>query len=290
MKSTANMTYGKSLAENSKTEQLSRKILPILIRQAQSSQTITYGQLAEEVNTNPHGVIGKCLGIIGNVLNEIPEDAGFPRPPLINAIVVNKNTQEPSQGLNEFLERELDPLSTRIDRSVAIRLSQEKSFQYTHWPDVLKYFGLKSAAPFRNVTEVIQKSQQSGGGGEGEEHIDFKKRVQQHPELFSMGKKVDSTTEYALPSGDSIDVVFQKYDRIVAVEVKSRKSCIKDILRGLFQTIKYAAVLDASEKTTETPRRNIKVFLALEASFPPELISIRNTLNISVYDNLGDKI
>ncbi|MPN61717.1 hypothetical protein SDC9_209459 [bioreactor metagenome] len=138
---------------------------------------------------------------------------------------------------------------------------------------------------------MIQKSQPSGSGGEGEDHIDFKKRVQQHPELFSiMGKKVDSTIEYPLPSGDSIDVVFQKYDRIVGVEVKSRKSDTKDIRRGLFQTVKYAAVLDASEKTTETPRRNIKVFLALEASFPPELISIRNTLNISVYDNLGDKI
>ena len=52
-----------------------------------------------------------------------------------------------------------------------------------------------------------------------------------------------------LPSGDTIDVLFRNGLDWIAVEVKSSLSNSLDITRGLFQCVKYRAVIEAVQAT-----------------------------------------
>lgn len=72
----------------------------------------------------------------------------------------------------------------------------------------------------------------------------------------------------------------------IGVEVKSKISLKDDIERGLFQCIKYKALLEAEQIVIgEIP--NCRVILALENSLPPELIKVKNRLDIEVIDNIN---
>jgi hypothetical protein len=56
-----------------------------------------------------------------------------------------------------------------------------------------------------------------------------------------------SETEFVLDSADRVDVLFRTGEGVVAVEVKSRDSNLVDLRRGVFQCIKYRAVLQAMD-------------------------------------------
>ena len=69
-----------------------------------------------------------------------------------------------------------------------------------------------------------------------------------HPSTVNKNWKViQSSTEELLPSGDRLDVFFVlKDDQHVAIEVKPSTSSDDDVTRGIFQCIKYKAVMDAA--------------------------------------------
>jgi len=69
------------------------------------------------------------------------------------------------------------------------------------------------------------------------------------------------------------------------VEVKSKKSSIEDIERGLFQCVKYGALIEATQMS-EQLKPNSRIILALESRFPEELRRLKNILAIEVKDNL----
>ena len=56
---------------------------------------------------------------------------------------------------------------------------------------------------------------------------------------------MNSELEKTLPSGDAIDVFFENSQHWVGVEVKSKISNEFDILRGLYQCVKYQAVMES---------------------------------------------
>jgi hypothetical protein len=277
MKSTAQTTREKSIHGTSKTEKLAALILPILVRQAKAHNTITYSALAKEINcafddlhANPHGEIGHSLGIIGNTLDHMESP-----PPPINVCVVNKDTGEPSDGVNDFIKRRF-PNYKENERPFAIRRLQEETFNYPGWDEVLKKLDLKpTVCPLMKEQPHLYQ----GGSGEGPEHKDFKDYVRNNPEKLHLPKNLTSSVECELKSGDRIDVVFENKQMIVGVEVKSHISNVDDIQRGLFQIVKYQAVLSAMESVSKTPRK-VKVYLVLESAFPADLVPVRNTLGL----------
>jgi hypothetical protein len=56
---------------------------------------------------------------------------------------------------------------------------------------------------------------------------------------------------------------------------------MQDIQRGLFQCVKYQALLEATQMTEQRPIIS-RTLLITEAEFPEELVSLRNTLGIEV--------
>ena len=114
----------------------------------------------------------------------------------------------------------------------------------------------------------------------------LKEYVQFHPELLRLGKRVGpGTIEKGLPSGDRLDVFFDAGDEWVAVEVKSARSDELDIVRGLFQCVKYDAVLNG---VSVTEYRDIKVraVLVLESYLPSRLLSMKHMLGVEVLEGV----
>lgn len=69
------------------------------------------------------------------------------------------------------------------------------------------------------------------------------------------------------------------------MEVKSRKSSNDDLARGLFQCVKYQAVLKAW-RAFECDEADVCVILALEDTLPRSLQGLRNSLGVHVVESV----
>jgi hypothetical protein len=94
--------------------------------------------------------------------------------------------------------------------------------------------------------------------------------------------------EHLLPSGDSLDVFFEHRKEHFGVEVKSHISDTADIARGLYQCVKYQAVLEARQAASGHAK-NVHTFLVIGGEFPAELIPLKNVLGVEVYDKVKYK-
>jgi hypothetical protein len=124
------------------------------------------------------------------------------------------------------------------------------------------------------------------GGGEGPEHLALKNFISRNPGLAGLKPGYpEGRIEVAIPSGDSIDVLFSQRTRLHAVEVKPAGVSRQDVVRGLFQCVKYRAVLTA-RAAFEGDRRRVTASLVLGGKFPDDLWGLRNSLGIEVYEGI----
>jgi len=259
-----------------------RIVLPILVRQAKADQPIFYEDLAQEVGMSNARNLNYPLGCIGDALNLLSADWGD-EIPHIQALVKNHQTNLPGPGFDGFLEEKGEIWSNPKERRAIIEGYWARITSYPYWDDVLKALKLKPTAT--DLSPIIAKASK-GGGGEGPDHLALKNYVCANPQL--VGLKLGDPAgqaEYGLPSGDCVDVVFVQKRRIHAVEVKPASSGHDDIARGLFQCVKYRAVM-AALAAYEHDTRPITVCLALGGPIPAKLIPLRNSLGVEVFESL----
>lgn len=97
-----------------------------------------------------------------------------------------------------------------------------------------------------------------------------------------------STSDFALPSGDSVDVLFINKDEWIGAEVKSAISTEADLVRGIFQCIKYRAVIEAYQASMNLAQ-SARVVLVLSGVLPPALVALKNMLGVEVLENIKKK-
>ena len=98
------------------------------------------------------------------------------------------------------------------------------------------------------------------------------------PSLVRPGLRAENTdTEVELLSGDRVDVVSKINDRVIAIEVKSRDSNYADLRRGVYQCVKYKAVLEAQD-IRDNP--TVESWLVTEAKLPGELFRLAGRLGV----------
>src|SRR6202035_5666055 len=83
---------------------------------------------------------------------------------------------------------------------------------------------------------------------ESPEHEALKLYIAAHPEVIGLPKGTKYEIEKTLGSGDRADVCFSIKDKFVIAEIKSEISPEDDIRKGVFQCIKYRAVIRAHQK------------------------------------------
>lgn len=264
-----------------------RMALPLLVRQAEACTPILYSDLAEELGMSNPRNLNYVLGSIGQSL-ELLSKAWEDKVPSIQCLVVNKNTRLPGEGIGWFLVKKesFARLPLRIKRDI-IEAEMQHIFTYPYWREVLKVLELEPTTS--DFTSFVKKGTSVFGGGESERHKALKAYVARNPAIIGLGTSTPvGATEYFLPSGDSLDVSFYGKKIWVAAEVKSSLSTECDIVRGLFQCVKYRAVMEAVLLAKSRPQ-NARVLLILESKLPHSLIPLKNTLGIEVVDGISPK-
>ncbi len=258
-----------------------RQVMPLLVRQATVQKSVYYKELAAEMGMPNARNLNFVLGSVGATLDELNAKWGE-KIPHIQSLVINKGSGLPGSGF--FGGKDKYTKLTKMQRDAFIRGMWTDIFAYPKWDQVLKSLDLAPAKP--KLEKAIEGARQFYGGGESPQHKRFKNAIAANPTLVNLSPKcMLLNTEYRLPSGDAIDVCFAKGIHLYAVEVKSRLSGTDDIARGLFQCVKYQAILDVW-RNFEGNHGDVIMILALETRLPAELIPLRNALQVKVIDGI----
>lgn len=249
---------------------------------------ITYGDLAKKINYpglhtgNLFGLqIGRTLGVMGHLFDGILIDGET--IPLIQTLVVSSGSKLPSDGLKEF-NKTYPELSTEKKKDFA-QIEYDKIFKFgNRWEKVLQLLNIESDQDTPPDANSGKKFNPYGSEG-SPEHRKLRDYIAANPSILNLPADVKGIVEYPLKSGDSVDVVFELSDRIVAVEVKSLRSNQDDIERGIYQCIKYKAVLDAENFITNS-NKTIDVHLVIQDKLPLALKRLKDKLNINVRDEI----
>lgn len=270
--------------------------MPIMLWCAKNGRKITYGQLAEEIERR-HGeeskprktLYGLVAGKLGTITDLIGEEWGRPVPP-INALVVNKDTQLPSSGVDSWLEHYLyvtkEEHITDETRDAVAQMVIDDVFDYTHWDAVAEHLGISRLPRVKVLEEedlepiVLPKPVVIRGGGESEQHRQLKEWVASHPERFAeFGSFRRGQMEVLLHSGDEVDVLFANRSTLLVVEVKAANAPDSELRRGLFQCVKYKAVLRATRLVQgESP--TAQAILVTQRRLPEEIAKMARRLGV----------
>lgn len=281
-------TYPNLIAEVCRTEKTIKNVslaIPILIRWAQSGVTTnTYADLIHEMGMARFSGIGYVLGFVEDVLSKLREET-HQQVPTLNALVKGKNGL-PSDGFS-YVYSDYDNYPDDVKRALVNELNN-KAIRYESWGIVLQLLNLKPSTINSTKDEAIIRSGKNyGAGGEGEKHKALKEFIYLHPESIGIkNAKTDGRkTEYILLSGDRLDVYFETEDgERIAVEVKSAISPDDDILRGIYQCVKYKAVLDAECKAHGKFSSNRSV-LVIEGHLSESNWLVKDALEVPVIEN-----
>lgn len=285
------------------TKRTARIGFPILVEYARSRRVITYGEWDAEIVRRGLGTrvvavqYGYPAGTIGDACKEYADQTGVPVPP-INLMVVNQKEQLPGRGADEyirrfcahFLGRDVDPhrLSDR-ERRTLIGLAQKEIFDFPSWGDVLEACGLDETANTKAPRSKLKRRcpRRSGWntGPESDAHKSFKQRISDEPILVELKTDEKGAQEHSLWSGDRVDVYFKR--AAVAVEVKTAEAGFDELHRGIFQCVKYKAVLQA-QQIYKHKIPTADCLLALGGTFPEELQEIADLFGVRYYAQLAE--
>lgn len=261
-----------------------RKALPVLVRQALSGAPIFYEELADELAMSNPRNLNYVLGSIGQSLIELGLKWNESIPP-IQCLVINQTDGLPGQGFGWFMpDKEKWKALTKREKAVLVKAVMQQIYAYPRWLDVLRALGLE---PVRiDYSDIIAKASKFRAGGEGPEHQKLKEFIRLRPQLVGVAKRFGpGRSEKPIPSGDKLDVFFETDQETVAVEVKSSISDVADIVRGIFQCVKYAAVLNAMSVASQTGR-GARAVLVLQGNLPSHLRQLRVVLGIEVVEGV----
>lgn len=276
-------------------EELAEKCLVALVGHVLAHQDktlvgITYEELARRIgfldkHGQPQPRLGKVLGKMGHSLE--PVEAMFPEGiPHIQALVVVKSGQNrgiPDDGIKEFWDG-YDRLSRAEKENKAFAEWQTIADFGSRWNTVLQLLHLPVVAAPNFVA-----AQPRGRGGESPAHKALKAHVKANPQIVGVEAGAESFEEYALPSLDTLDVLFKTPTCWTAVEVKSSVSdgVPGDYERGLYQIVKYTALLQAMRRDPKYPVPEIlRVILVLENTLPAALGPLKTTLGITIIERV----
>lgn len=276
-------------------ERLSEVGMPIamsvLAEAASRRRTVTYKQIAKRIEPKLRSKIANVQvgGVVGNMMDRVYEVS--PKAPPINVLCVKGGTKLPGSGAAWYIKRYLPKvnykkLTDQQKREVLLPVYND-IFAFKEWPRIArKAFNVsvtnKTMQEEAGESDGKAKRLGIGGPAESEEHRRLKEYVAKNPRLFGAPKGCKiGVTEKLLKSFDEVDVWFLNVGEQLAVEVKSRRSTELDLERGIFQCVKYRAVLQAEAKVQKISSK-IRSCLVSERELTSRLAQMAHDLDIEV--------
>lgn len=262
--------------------------LELLLRGVEEGQRVTYGTIADHLaeKLNIPKVFSTHIGsVAGSLMNRIHAD--FPHAPLINMLVVNVYNWEPGDGGDEFLAEWFGLSENQLLRSreryVQQAINEVKAFK--EWPEIYTSIFGKPLVSGRRSEDYEPDGQGDNPrfgkfGPESEDHKRLKKHIRDNPRKIGIKARVSrAKNEAPLLSGDRMDVEFLVGARRIGVEVKSWRSGNADLERGIYQCVKYRAVMIA-ECGFGADEADCEAVLVTERELPSALASLARQLKV----------
>ena len=274
--------------ENLTSDRATRPLTVWLIRAAKSQRTMTYTDAKRHLeNDCGFGVIftvavGKVAGAAMNKLLDCDSNV-----PLLNVLLIRSDTGLPGSGAVGYLARRypnrrwLRARNAHKDNRWRKLIEDEAArvYAYPHWDDLYRKVYNSRLRPSDVDSKGREKDgTRNGRGGEGPNHRALRLRILRNPSLVRTELRPEATnTEVELLSGDRVDVVSITEDTTIAIEVKSKDSDWADLRRGVYQCVKYRAVMKAQDI-----RRNpcVESWLVTETPLPDELKNLARRLGV----------
>jgi hypothetical protein len=269
--------------------------MELLVQSASDGGLVTYGQLAKHLNKalsfvgiTPHHV-GHVAGPLMDRIQEVAPDA-----PLLNLMVVRGDSLQPGEGATSYLRaryRVRGRLGSK-SRAALVQQGLNEVWAYQGWPAIYERLfnqplGDKAEPPpelFDDDGQADNPKYQRGGRGglpESAEHKALKQFVLENPGRLRIGLKDPvGQIERSLLSGDKMDVEFVDGPRRIGVEVKSIMSGWPDLRRGIYQCIKYRAVMVA-QSSVNADDALCEAILVTEEPLPNDLATLARSLEIT---------
>ena len=273
--------------ENLKSARATKPLTAWLVHAARSCGTMTYGQAKRRLECDcGFGVMwGVAPGrVAGAAMNAILEEV--PDAPLLNVLLVRSDSGLPGSGAvgylasrypnRRWLRRDNAHKDTRWRELVEYEAA--RVYEYDRWKEVYRLvYGRRLPAADEDLTGK-ERDGTGRGGGEGVNHRALRLKVTREPSLVRRGLRPKNTeTEVELLSGDRVDVISVAKDGTVAIEVKSRDSNWNDLRRGVYQCVKYRAVI-AAQDVRRKP--TVESWLVTETKLPGELRALARRLGV----------
>ena len=242
---------------------------------------VTYSAIARllEVKLNIPRVFPTHIGSVAGRMMDLIEEQD-PLAPLINALVT-RSSGIPGIGFGGYYDRRIRgygerkwvslPQGRKLEVVAQVRAEVRR---YPGW-DAL-YATLFGAAPPKAPKPKRYKERDGKpaetdwpiGKGESPEHQKLKEWAVKNAVALGLAQTFKGTTEKGLLSGDRIDVLFTDGESFVAVEVKSTLSTDDDLRRGIYQCVKYRAVVAAQESPVPA---GVSTMMLTERELPEDL-------------------
>lgn len=269
--------------DGSRSDKLVKLMIPVLVQWAKYSwdKVHTYGELNKRINGKTPR-LGTQLGFIDDIFKDL-ENKNHCEIPTLNVLIANSETGLPSNGL-DYVESMYSQMSRRDKESfVKGKIQEAHEYDYS-W--VLDALGLKMPAILPNevLNEIRKNLSKFESSGEGEFHKRLKEYICANPTAINKEFLKAGVTESLLLSGDRLDVYFESDKMKLGVEVKSRISDYPDLLRGIYQCVKYKAVMEA-ELAANSIMKEVNTLLVIESEMPEELKQLADVLKVEYIDN-----
>ncbi len=273
--------------ENLESAKATKPLTAWLMHAARSRTTMTYGQAKRRLESDcGFGVIftvamGRVAGAAMNAILERVPDA-----PLLNVLLVQSSTGLPGSGAVGYLAARYPDLRWLRRDGVhndtrwrgLVEDEAARVYGYDRWQEVYRLVYDRRLPPANEGLVGKERDGTGRGGGEGVNHRALRLKVTREPSLVRRGLRPEDTeTEVELLSGDRVDVVSVAKDGTVAIEVKSRDSNWNDLRRGVYQSVKYRAVI-AAQDIRQDPK--VESWLVTEVELPRELKTLAGRLGV----------
>ena len=229
-----------------------------LIHAAKRRSSLTYGEakrrLETELDFDPifPPMMGLPAGALMNRILRVRSDC-----PLLNILLVRQRDGMPGDGAGSFMANYLgrpklakDGYRDRRPRKwrAACEEIATDVYAFGEWDQVYREaFGQR--LPAATLPEGTERDGISRArSGEGPNHRALRLWVRKNPGRIRRDfRHFHTDTEVLLDSADRVDVVYYGRTLTVVLEVKSVDSDDMDLRRGVFQCIKYRAVMAAMD-------------------------------------------
>ena len=279
----------KQTNENLASEKATKSLMRWLVAAALDNSFLTYGEaknrLEKEIGFERIARAGRTGLTAGTMIDRIL--AIDPEAPLLNVLLVERATELLSDGAGGYLAKRYKQPRLRREnakdrypnlwrRTFDLAAGHVYSTSEKEWQQLFEAAFGEPLTP-REIEEDRnrrKKGEEDDGlrysrKGEGPNHKALRLWVCANP--GSIRRRffgAVTETEVVLDSADRVDAVFNLKDEVIAVEVKSRDSNLIDLRRGVFQCIKYRAVLDAMDiRESDT----VSAMLVHEGKLPAEI-------------------